>query len=564
MQRQGRTSEKEDTDLECREDMSALYDSDVDSTTPASNIPSDVHGISEDEVAWENESGDPGSDLLYSARDRQTIKRLPWNNLIAKLSQSRPKQFIVHSLHRCQSESEAKCLAEEILLVRHSKYINHQHRRKGFLIAGFHPSESLPHLHVVHDCRWSQSRCRCAWAAKLTRMANSKIRASKYNNLSDEDLVRIAEYVLAGARREILVEIGGEQWTIYYQGGTLPVGQGEGQGCGGLVEEQRDEGLRDGARTSSGDGDNGATTSTAETTTRKSTGRGSRMRSLKVLNILDKYVISPPDNVIMTDVYVEDLELLVYRHNTPFIGNSINLVKRKINKLSLKELVFYQRDRIIYYEHMDFDSCCKYYLNIDDSILACLRLLLFQFEDILVVKSFLKTLSQFINKSLPNPKVNTLFIKGPPNAGKNFFFDSVCCLCINYGKIENPSRSNSFPFMNGVNRRVNKWNEATIDPAFYENVLDLMQGNVIYANVKYEPYTPISKTPLIVLGNKDVFPNEERFSCRHIRFEWRACELLKEYNQKPHPLAIGLLCLWALDDKDVNVELVDNLLYTII
>lgn len=86
---------------------------------------------------------------------------------------------------------------------------------------------------------------------------------------------------------------------------------------------------------------------------------------------------------------------------------------------------------------------------------------------------------------------------------------------------------------------MNKWNEASIDPAL-DNVLDIMQGNIIMSNVKYQPSVPLIKTPLIVMVNRDVFPNETRFNIRHIRCDWKTAPLLLDYrHKKPNTLVIG-------------------------
>lgn len=63
--------------------------------------------------------------------------------------------------------------------------------------------------------------------------------------------------------------------------------------------------------------------------------------------------------------------------------------------------------------------------------------------------------------------------------------------------------------MDGCCRHVTKWNEAKIDPAHLENVLDIMQAKQVLVNIKYESAQPLNKTPLILMANNDVFPNEE-------------------------------------------------------
>lgn len=100
-------------------------------------------------------------------------------------------------------------------------------------------------------------------------------------------------------------------------------------------------------------------------------------------------------------------------------------------------------------------------------------MLLFEFESVAEVKKFLLCFYHFSNKTLANGKINTIFIWGQSNSGKNFFFDSCCELFINYGKMTNPSRQNNFSWIEAQNRRVIIWNEAKLDPAFEEDVLTI-------------------------------------------------------------------------------------------
>lgn len=111
------------------------------------------------------------------------------------------------------------------------------------------------------------------------------------------------------------------------------------------------------------------------------------------------------------------------------------------------------------------------YYDLNTSLVARFRLLIYQFHDIVTVKNFLVTVYYFLDRQLDEGKKNTILIVGPPNSGKNVFVNCLGSFILNVGKIENPSRQNQFPWMGGVDRRMNKWNEASIDPSFLDNVL---------------------------------------------------------------------------------------------
>lgn len=177
------------------------------------------------------------------------------------------------------------------------------------------------------------------------------------------------------------------------------------------------------------------------------------------------------------------------------------------------------------------------------------------------VKNFLVTMYHFLDKKLDEAKINTICIVAPPNSGKNFLVDLLASFMLNSGKIENPSRGNAFPWMDGFRRRLNKWNEAHLDPFFEENILDLMQGNMVSCNIKYEALQPPLKTPLIVMANNSVFPNQERFNVRHIRYNWKQAPLLFEYRHKGiYPMSIGYLLLWAFCDGDYDYSSIEKII----
>lgn len=539
-------------------------DIDADSSNSSGLLWTDVQRLSETTSEGEDLFGDDGGDLLHPEGDGVIDEDSWWAGILADVRNSRPHEYIIHETYSCSTEIEAKRMVTQILQSRRSKFVPTKYRNRGFITAGFHPAGPLSHLHVVHDCRWAQSACRCSWSKSFRRMVGFRRKARRLRHLQDQDLRAIAQYVVAQPRIGLLIEIQGEPREILREARGIRLEPGQGQSGDGLVEVCGMQGLCHGGRQGTGDGGGESTAQPPKTTARDAGRRRGGGRQASIVGLMEQCIISPPENVVHIDRYINNDELVYFRHNTPFISNTINRYKRKINELTVEELFQFHQNKDHYYESLTIKSMLEYYLDIDESIKAIVRLLIHQFSNVITMRNFLKTLYHFINKSLDDNKVNTIHVCGPPNSGKNFFFDSLCCFCINYGKIENPCRSNSFPFMNGVNRRINKWNEAKIDPAFFENVLDLMQGNVIYANVKYEAYTPITKTPLIVLSNHNVFPAEDRFNCRHIRYEWVQAPLLLDYNKKPFPLAIGSLILWAMGSDLVNVNYISNVIQGVV
>lgn len=134
-----------------------------------------------------------------------------------------------------------------------------------------------------------------------------------------------------------------------------------------------------------------------------------------------------------------------------------------------------------------------------------------------------------------------MFILSPPNAGKNFFFDAVIHYFLNFGQLGNFNKYNSFPMQECVNKRIILWNEPVLEASAVETLKTIFGGDTANAKVKYQNDAIITRTPVIVLSNNDVFPKDEAFRSRIISYEWRACDDLKKLKKKPWPLAFYTL-----------------------
>lgn len=76
----------------------------------------------------------------------------------------------------------------------------------------------------------------------------------------------------------------------------------------------------------------------------------------------------------------------------------------------------------------------------------------------------------------------------------------------------------------------------------FDTIQMLFGGDTFNAKIKYQQDAIVSRTPIIILGNRNIFPKEEAFKCRMITYEWRNAPCLKDPSKKPYPLALyGLL-----------------------
>lgn len=244
--------------------------------------------------------------------------------------------------------------------------------------------------------------------------------------------------------------------------------------------------------------------------------------------------------------------------NSEVTSSVIDYYKSKINRMSVQDLLQYQLTSTPIYDCKSATAVDLKYFDVETSVHALLDLIYFQNDNnIELAKEFFMTISDLLDGKIQNSKINTVVIVGPPNSGKNFFVDAIQMFCLNTGKLENPSRNCNFPWMHGFNRRFLKWNEARLDPYYHEQVLDLLQGLSFSIKIKFKPDAMLTKTPLIVMSNYDVFPNEPRFNIRYYRYLWKECPLLLKYTGKSvHPVAIGLLLRWINNDVNFTYDYV--------
>lgn len=181
-----------------------------------------------------------------------------------------------------------------------------------------------------------------------------------------------------------------------------------------------------------------------------------------------------------------------------------------------------------------------YYMSIEESFDAVLELLSFQFDDNQPeISDFVNNLYMLVEKLVP--KKNCLEVVSPPSAGKNFFFDAVLSFYINRGTIRNFNRYSNFPLQDTVGRRILVWNEPNCESSAFDTVKKIFGGDVDSVAVKYSPDQTISRTPVIVLSNNEVFPDDDAFNHRMFRYKWKSCPLLKRHDKKVHPMSLVML-----------------------
>ena len=215
----------------------------------------------------------------------------------------------------------------------------------------------------------------------------------------------------------------------------------------------------------------------------------------------------------------------------PDYKRAVSTVTRTYQRLSIHDiwnLVQSAGQRTWYARRHD------HYMDEEMSFNAIQMLLLHQYRTRDGVRAFLQRLYNIGERI--EPKRNSMFVSGPANCGKTWFFDMVCAYYLNVGHVANFVRGEHFPLNDCVGRRVLMWNEPSIMPSAYDTVKMVAGGDPCPANVKYQGHSIIDRTPLFLTGNRFNFPNQEVWTTRMYHERWQPCPKLRKYVNYPNPM----------------------------
>ena len=186
----------------------------------------------------------------------------------------------------------------------------------------------------------------------------------------------------------------------------------------------------------------------------------------------------------------------------------------------------------------------EYYHTMEDSLYYIKQLIEFQFSnDEDDIKYFLTNLRDWFNKLGwdGNPKMNTIYVQGPPNCGKNYFFDMIAAIAYNVGHIGRVcNKTNNFPLQDCFNRRLCIANEMSVEESAVEDFKKLCEGTAFNIRVKYQGDKIFTKAPVLVISNNyiDFLHRQEFMGVRVYKLNWSQAELLKDSDKKPYPLCL--------------------------
>ncbi|KAH7964043.1 hypothetical protein HPB51_027719 [Rhipicephalus microplus] len=110
-----------------------------------------------------------------------------------------------------------------------------------------------------------------------------------------------------------------------------------------------------------------------------------------------------------------------------------------------------------------------------------------------------------------------------------------------------------------VVRRILVCNEPNCESCAFDTVKKSFGGDVDTVAVKYPADQNISRTPVLVLSDNEVFPSDDALNHHMWCYKWRACPPMKKCDKKIHGMALVLLFdTFVLEEAYVSTRHLDQ------
>lgn len=425
------------------------------------------------------------------------------------------------------------------------------------------------HLHVVHDCAFSNGQCRCYFAKTedFRRNVRNPMRRIKFLTEMDElDWTNVFLYFVL-SKREVNTQvwIGGRlqrspsndevvRWRhLQEQSGEILGRQEAGvrrndqrqvghRQIGGQVIHEGDEthGVKRSAREGFGGGEEAELLPPAKRSKLQS--KFQRI-SETVQTLLDRYVVLPAHHI--RDVLVNrDCALYLFDpSNEKAYYAACDIFSRRFVKFKLRDFkLFYENCQPTFYANDE--NPFVYYHDRTESLKHVNELLQYQFNgDDESVSRFLTNVRDWFDLrgwGCVN-KINAICCTGPPNSGKNYFWDMFAAIAYNVGHIGRVNnKTNQFALQECYGRRMVVGNEISMEDGAKEDFKKLCEGTAFNIRVKYQGDKIFTKAPVLLISNNelDICYDRHFINVRLHHMRWRTCSKLKESKLKPYPLCI--------------------------
>lgn len=424
------------------------------------------------------------------------------------------------------------------------------------------------HLHVVHDCPHSNGQCRCFFrkSEDFRRDVRAPMRRYRFVSEMDElDWTNVFLYFIMQKRESnSQVWIGGRLQRSpdrdeIIRWGDLQTKSRE------ILDREASRVRRDSEQEERYSQDGGESISEEFQTLGKKrrlseeTGAISRRPGGKPLHVpkkskfqrisetvhtlLNEYFALPATHIRDILVYQEEAQILFDPCCEKAFQAACDVFTRKFIKLKLADLEeIYSNALPVFYSN-SVDPW-TYYHDRTTSLKFVNDLLKFQFQDDEEkIKQFLINVREWFNLNGwdNNPKMNAVCVIGPPNSGKNYFWDMFCALAYNVGHIGRVNnKTNQFALQECYGRRMVVGNEVSMEDGAKEDFKKLCEGTAFNIRVKYQGDKIFTKAPVLLISNfeLDICYDFHFKDVRLHTIRWSTCGLLKESTKKPYPTCV--------------------------
>lgn len=450
----------------------------------------------------------------------------------------------LHDTIPCHSHEECLYVCDKLQKESRLSY------KRGLLIIGIHrKSDIKSHVHVIHDCSYSNKSCRCAFLQKtenmfgLRRRRRSIRRRPLCSELEISDIRNIISYVSKEERDIYYAYIAGLLERIAPGIKNLPLRGSEGYSGHekqvDACEEVDDPELQRGqCENVAGVKDN---RKFRDSVSKRKRAPG-QSDGETILDLLQSHICAPIRSILSCDIWLKHSTLKFEDETTPIVQKVFSNWERTLCSWTIHDFYsLYTKDNVKLYFSAGPNNVDAYYYSVEDSLDILLALLNDQYHnDEECIVKFVTSLFNVCERVIP--KLNALIIKSPPSAGKSFFLECVKDFYLNYGKLQNCNKYNNFATQDAANRRIIFWNEPNYESWAVEKLKEFLGGDTTNTPVKYKTEGIVFRTPVLMATNRNLsILNDKAFDDRLVKHYWHPCPMLKRYNKKPNPLCIYYL-----------------------
>lgn len=415
--------------------------------------------------------------------------------------------------------------------------VRDQRRRDNsqFILIAHHPKENFEHVHIVHDCAWNHSSCRCAWLCKFRR-ERRRVRVLLAHEQGPEFYYGQMRYYNQSPRSPLYCSMGGEDWTLCLQAGDIQREGREELTAERLVESCELQGnVREPKRGLNGSLNEQSPEGDIENGKIEGLNVFAEERALE--KMIRYHPAYPLNQTCNTKFWLNHFQLKFYRGDNISFKRAMNVCMVYFQSLSFEEMLEYYEAPAVMPNFRPTGNEELDLYDLPNSIYVLEELITYQHGA--DAHNFWISLFEVLTKAVP--KTNAIQIVGAPGSGKTYLIDAISAFMLNTGNIANFNRSCNFPLQDCKNRSLLIWNEPNFTPDSEDTLKMLFGGDPCPARIKYENDYIIPRTPIIITTNIDVIPHKPAFTQRVRTYRWMAAPHLAEYTRKPNPMCIGEL-----------------------